>query len=82
MNEKVQEYIERKTKMRNKEKYDLLIKEGLFDKVYPPDEDFGSESEYPESEWDNKLHIYRSYKKVPIQITDEEYELIKNLSEV
>ena len=70
----VQNYIKKQDENTEKAKNALLISLGLFEKVYS-DEDTPSR-EYPESELvANKV---KYYKKVAVQISDEEYaEILK-----
>ena len=82
MNEKVQKYLE---EQKNKAKYDennvrtkTLIEAGLYEKVYSPNNTYSdvyNESEYGE----NNVLIY--FRKVPIEVTDEEFAEIKRYSE-
>lgn len=82
MNTMVKEFLdtrkelELKNKMEEKEK--VLIDLGLYEKVYSPDDDYSVE--YSWVEWDNELSKNRYYKKVVVQVSDEEYEEIKKYS--
>ena len=83
MNEKVKEFIEQKQKEKNeinrweieREKEKLLTSLGLVDKIYSPD---GKKSdEYDRWESDGKGgYVY--YKWANIEITDEEFDALKN----
>lgn len=39
-----------------------------------------STAEYPFSEWDQKASMTKFFKKIPVEVTDEEYEEIKKYS--
>lgn len=82
MHQLLSDYIIKKEKeqkaLLDKEKEKLLLSEGLFEKVYS-DKDY-YDPEYPESEWDNENQSAKYFKKVPIEITDSEYEILKNFS--
>ena len=83
MHPKVQEYIDKmKHEMvvvKEKEKRDFLIEIGLYEKVYQDDVFDNSDENYTVTEWDNEKNISIDFKKVPIDISDEEYTIIKNL---
>lgn len=77
MNERLQEYLNKKT-VENRAKFESqrdanLIAAGLFEKRFSPlnKED---DPEYPFSMWNKEESRMMYYKKVAIQITDEEYE--------
>ena len=80
MNEKVEGYLRFKKQEElekyEKEKRETLINLGLYEKVYSPKNAY-SNGEYCFSEWDSVNSTNRYYKKVPIEITDEEYNEIK-----
>lgn len=62
------------------EKNEILLNLGLYDKVYSPDK--VQSEEYPYYEWDSVSMTNKYFKKITIDITDEEYELLKgNLTE-
>ncbi|MBO4452756.1 MAG: hypothetical protein J5793_02360 [Clostridia bacterium] len=80
MHKLVEEYLTKKAKETletdQKKKDELLIKSGLFEKEYSTDE-FDSD-EYPECERDPETGRSRYYKKIPIEVSDEEYsEILK-----
>lgn len=62
---------------KEQEKNGLLLSKGLFEKVYSEDNTY--DSEYCYSDWKDGKSYY--YKKVPIEITDNEYEKLKELCE-
>ena len=78
MNQLVQNYLERKSNESQekslKNKNELLIKLGLFEKEYSDKE--GYSYEYPEKEWDNESKTYKYFKKVPVEVSDKEYSQI------
>ncbi len=82
MNEKVKVFLESKQKEieieREQRKSKKLISLGLYDKVYSPDNN--CTEEYRFSEWDAKDQQYKYYKKVPIEVSDEEFEEIQVVS--
>ena len=53
----------------------ILIELGLYEKVYAPDN--VENNEYNCYEYDHLNQMSRYFKKVPIEVTDEEYEQIK-----
>ncbi len=82
MNEKLKEFLDAK-KVAEKKKYEeekqkTEIELGLYEKVYSPDNNYGGE--FSSSEWDNATSTYKFYKKVPVEITDEEYQEVKKYS--
>lgn len=72
MNEKVAKYLEEK---REKERKEILIAAGLYEKEYAPKSQELPNGEYPRL--DTTIIPNRPYKAIPIEITDEEYEQIK-----
>lgn len=82
MNEMLSDYISEKEaekkELLERQKIDFLLSEGLYEKEYS-DKD-GYSEEYPYSEFDSR-NKQRFYRKVPINITDSEYEQIKELSQ-
>lgn len=75
MNEKLEEYISIWKEEEKEQRSIELINAGLFEKVYSDDD--VNISDYPEVEWDEENQCNRYYKKVSIDITDEEYEEFK-----
>ena len=82
MNEKLKEFLDAKKDAEKKayeeKKKDTLIELGLFEKVYSENNAYSIE--YPWSEWDSENSINKYYKKIPMEITDEEYEEVKKYS--
>ena len=72
MNEKVAKYLEEK---REKERQEILIAAGLYEKEYAPKSQELPNGEYPRL--DTTIIPNRPYKAIPIEITDEEYEQVK-----
>ena len=72
MNEKVEKYLEEK---REKEKREILIAAGLYEKEYAPKSQELPNREYPFL--DSKIVPNRPYKAIPIEVPDEEYEQIR-----
>ena len=84
MNDKVEEYLNKKRKEYEDARAKKLIDLGICDRVYAPSSGFTT-NEYPYAEYDQKTYTNRYYKLIPCQITDEEYEEImkySNTSEV
>ncbi len=84
MHKKVREFLETK-KQAERELYDekkreILIELGLYEKDYT-DED-GYSDEYPCGEYDQEIGVYRYYKKIPVPVSDEEFEEIKKCSKI
>ncbi len=81
MNEKVKKFLESKQKaiyLKNeKDKADFLISLGLFEKEYSPINAYTYE--YNIDEWDEKEQKRKYYKKVPVSVTDEEFEQIRSV---
>jgi len=78
MNEKVQAYLEAKreeekqlARQKEKEKQCFLISHGFFEKEYSPTGEYSED--YCEWEWDEEKQVYKWYRKIPVQVTDEEY---------
>lgn len=71
MNDKLKEYLKQ-----SREKF--LLEKGLYDMVEIPDEDvkITSLSDYVK-QWDTTTQQMKYYQKVPIEISDEEYKLLR-----
>ena len=84
MNLKAQEYIDKKlediNKKKNNEMEKFLIREGLYEKVYPEENKYSLEYSYTET--DPVTQETKYYKKVAIEVTDEEYVEIKRAYEM
>lgn len=78
MNKIVQEFIDKKKaeieNNKNKEKRKLLMDLGICEKEYSQSSAWSEE--YPDYEYDQETKEGRYFKKVPINVTDEEYEEI------
>lgn len=78
MNEKVKEFIDAKIAEQQKEyeneKSQTLVALGLFEKVYSDNNQYSDEFSF----YDTSVNKY--YKKVGIDISDEEYQKIKKYS--
>lgn len=74
MHEKVKEYLDQKQKEAQREREQELIALGLFEREYRPEGE--SNAVYPE--YDSETQKY--YRKVPVLVTDEEYEQIRMFS--
>ena len=79
MNEKLKAFLDTKkaaeTKKYEEEKQKTLIDLGLFEKVYSPGNKYSEEFCF--SDWDSDTQQSKYYKKVPIEITEEEYQEVK-----
>ena len=75
MNPKLSDYFAQKRLEEKQARDALLVSQGLYEKVYAPNDEWSEE--YPENEYDKKREIYCYFKKVAIEVTDEEYEKIK-----
>lgn len=84
MNQRVQEFInQQKIQLennKNMEKAKVLNDLGLYDKEYS--ENPAWSEEYPEYEYDQVTKEGRYFKKIPINVTDEEYEEILKYSNI
>lgn len=84
MNEKLKEFLDAKKEAEQKkyeeEKQKTLIELGLFEKVYSPDDNYSEE--YSCCEWDSANSTNKYYKKVTVEITDEEYQEVKKYSDL
>lgn len=78
MNKIVQEFIDKKKaeieNNKNKEKRKLLMDLGICEKEYSQSSAWSEE--YPDYEYDQGTKEGRYFKKIPINVTDEEYEEI------
>lgn len=74
----VQEFIDKKKaeieNNKNKEKRKLLMDLGICEKEYSQSSAWSEE--YPDYEYDQETKEGRYFKKIPINVTDEEYEKI------
>ena len=75
----INEKKEKEIKKYNKNKENFLLDLELYDKVYSPDGQ--CTDEYPFYDWDEATGTSKFYKKVPIEVTDEEYEALKACSD-
>ncbi len=82
MDERVKEFLEKKQQeaetRKEKKKAKTLISLGLYEKVYSPDGNYSIE--YHLSEWDKKGQKSKYYKKVPIAVSEKEFEEIRKFS--
>ena len=79
MKEKVQEFLAAK-KAEEERKFEedkkkTLIELGLYEKVYSPEDKWSEE--FNTYEWDVNASEAKYYKKVPLEITGEEYEEVR-----
>ena len=70
---------EKEIKRYNKKKEEFLLDLELYDKVYSPDGNYNDE--YPFYDWDEETGTSRFHKKVPIQVTDEEYQALRDCTD-
>ena len=82
MNEKLKNFLDAKKdseiKKNEETKQKTLLDLGLYEKVYSSDNKYSGE--FCLSEWDSATQTSKYYKKVPIEITDEEYQEVKKYS--
>ena len=82
MHEKVKAFLDSKQeetrKYYEKEKQETLIELGLYDIEFSPNNE--DSPEYPHTVWDQKNFIYKYYKRIPVEVSDEEYQTLKNYS--
>lgn len=82
MHELLKNYVAKKEaekrELYEKKKNDLLISQGLYEKVYSDKSRYSKE--FSNQEFDSDTNKYRYYKMVPIEISEEEYQQIKELS--
>ncbi len=79
MNQKVEDYLNGKKDEDKKSREEFLIAEGLYDRVYSENPE--DSLEYPYREWDDETKTNRFYKKVAIEVTDEEFDKIMESAE-
>lgn len=75
MNPKLSDYFAQKRLEEKQARDALLVSQGLYEKVYAPNDEWSEE--YQENELDSERQTIRYFKKVAIEVTDEEYEQIK-----
>ena len=79
MHEKVQQYVAARKADELKEYVDekrkFLLNNELYEKVYYDGD--GDIADFPFSEWDSDLSAQRHYKRIPLEVSDEEYEEMK-----
>ncbi len=82
MHEMVREFLEKKRQKieaeKEKNKVETLISLGLYEVEYSPDGE--QTSEYNLGKWDEEAGKTRYYKKVPVDVSEEEYEEIKKIA--
>ena len=77
MHEKLKEYFAEAEEKNNELTAQELISAGLYEKEYSEKNYYSDE--FPNYEWDAVNSIQKYYKKVPIQLTDEECEKFKKI---
>lgn len=79
MHEKLKSFLdaqkEAEVKAYEARKHETLVDLGLYEREYSPSGKYSEE--YPFCEWDVDRHASIYFKKVPIEITDEEYQEVK-----
>ena len=77
MHELVQQFLNKKEEelqaKKERKKAVLLNELGLYEKEYSSESTYSQE--YPFSEYDSETQTNKWYKRNPIQITDDEYEI-------
>lgn len=77
MHEKLKEYFAKAKEREDKLTAHELISAGLYEKEYSEKDEYSYE--YPEVEWDDNNNKSKYFKKIPIQLTNEEYEKFKKI---
>ena len=78
MNQQVQAFLDSEKEKALRRRQEHLIDLGFYEKVYAPDDQSGEE--YPFFDWDSDKPRY--YKKVVVDVTEEEYrEILKYTAE-
>ena len=77
MHEKLREYFAKAEEQENKLTAQELISAGLYEKEYSEKDEYSNE--YPDIAWDAENNKQKYYKKIPIQLTDEECEKFKKI---
>ena len=77
MHEKLSEYFAQAEEKENELTAQELISAGLYEKEYSEFDCYSDE--YPNYEWDAVNNQPRYFKKVPIQLTDEELKKFKEI---
>ena len=84
MHELLKEFISKKEQEKrdslDKEKNEFLLSSGLCEKEYSEKDTW--DEEYRHIEWDEKEQKRKYYKNIPIEITDSEYQQLKELCEI
>lgn len=80
MHEKVKQFFDEQKKKEHLERTPVLIELGLYEKEYNPAGNIYS-AEYRFREYDQITGVKRYYKKVAIDVTDEEFEKITKIVE-
>lgn len=76
MNNILKQFLDENESIDNKIKHDTLIKLGLYEKEYEPDNFKGNRGEYAAFDYKNQKY----YKAVPLNINDDVYRQILNTS--
>ena len=77
MHEKLKEYFGKSEEKENKLTAQELINAGLYEKEYSEKNEYSHE--YNDREWDEENKRQKYFKKVPIQLTNEECEKFKKI---
>ncbi len=84
MHEIVSQFIEKKNVEKRavfeKAKAKALIDLGIYEKEFPPDPQNVDYNEYDCGFYDDATGTYKRYKRVPVEVSDEEYEEILKCS--
>lgn len=82
MNKIVSDFLDSQKEIERKkyedEKEQLLVELDLYEKLYSPDGNYSNE--YFFQEWDESNKKCKYFKKIPLNISDEEYEVLKKYS--
>jgi len=83
MNPKLEKYLFEKREERqnliNQKKNELLLREGLYEEVLVGRGQVESYEKNVESKWNFSTGEFEYFKQIPIKISDEEYEVLKEV---
>ena len=85
MNKILEQYLNEKKEaqlqIKEQEKTELLINEGLYEKILIDASEVDFENDLVEYSWDESTQSNAYFKKIPIEITDEEYNELLSFCE-
>ena len=78
----IEEMKEKDREVFEKKKADTLNELGLYEKEFPADPENYEVDEYDSGFYDEETETYRRFKKVPIKVSDEDYEEILKYADI